>query len=112
MLGRELATQGRTQETSACEFSYAVPGHKGRLDGGSAPRFCEFPDASAHGDAREVFAVAAVCSPLPGLSGLLVSAVFLSPRPHIGRPGPTPRSREPPGLARPPPPGPRLRLRC
>lgn len=23
----------------------------GRLDGGSAPRFCEFPDASAHGDA-------------------------------------------------------------
>lgn len=25
----------------------------GRLDGGSAPRFCEFPDASAHGDARK-----------------------------------------------------------
>lgn len=93
-----------------------VPGRKGPagrwlrpavlwISGRLRPRWC-----------TEVLAVAAVCSPLPGLFGLLVSAVFLSPRSHIGRPvlgpGSTPTSREPPGLARPPPPGPRLRLRC
>lgn len=76
MLGRELATQGGTQGTSACESPYAVRsrGAKARLDGGSAPRFCEFPDASAHGDARKylpsqqfavLFLASSACSSQP-----------------------------------------------